>query len=431
MTLQEAWYNIIGMDNSERMSSSQIFSILCDYGVFTTFPKLRIAVKTALNYGLWDLVSSKNTNVQISQLRSKLENDGFANSVIDSIILSFTTDESTAIPKNESSEEYCCDDPYATPLSNSGPFLPFKIKKAIDVKITELPLNGKDEIIALNRKLFIVPEWNNDNKVVINELNISDKEIINSDPLRLSTYSLLGIRDDKKRYCLSYDITGDVNRPQTNNLFPSIVGFFIFVIARGGRVHSKNWVTSINLKDKYAISTGDYELALDLPIEEIEALVIVPENGDLDMPNVDPNYRVSILDTKTSRSVGDFQLIKCPIIYETISNIYSRLDIELSDFKVWGFDHSISLSFLIKGHANSQSGYSIGNNYIVAIFNRNDKLVDTQHIFIGKTGYVGPRGGLHDTFMSGGKICSEYLIYFDIKINTTEIGKIIISSSNG
>lgn len=86
MTLQEAWYSIIGMDNSERMSSSQIFSILCDYGVFTTFPKLRIAVKTALNYGLWDLVSSKNTNVQISQLRAKLENDGFANGVIDDIV---------------------------------------------------------------------------------------------------------------------------------------------------------------------------------------------------------------------------------------------------------------------------------------------------------------------------------------------------------
>ena len=430
MTLQEAWYNIIGMDNSERMSSSQIFSILCDYGVFTTFPKLRIAVKTALNYGLWDLVSSKNTNAQISQLRSKLENDGFANGVIDSIILSFTTIEPQANSKDGSSEGYCYGDPYATQSPNAEPALPFKIKKAIDDNITKLPLNGKDEIIALNRKLFIVPEWNHDNKVVINELSISDKEIINSDPLFLSTYSLLGIQSYKQRYCLSYDITSDINRPQMNNLFSSLVKFFIFVIARGGRVHSKNWITSINLKDKYAISTGDYELALDLPIEEIEALVIVPENGDLDMPNVDPNYRVSILETKISRSVGDFQLINCPIIYETISNIYSRLNIELSDFKVWGFDHSISLSFLIKGHANSLSGYSIGNNYIVAIFNQNDKLVDTQHIFIGKTGYIGPRGGLHDTFMSGGKIRSEYLMYFDIKIDTTEIGKIIISPSN-
>lgn len=430
MTLQEAWYNIIGMNSSERMSSSQIFSILCDYGVFTSFPKLRIAVKTALNYGLWDLVSSKNTNVQISQLRSKLENDGFANSVIDSIILSFATNEPKATSKDESSEGYCYDDPYATPSPNADLALPFKIKKAIDDNITELPLNGKDEIIALNRKLFIVPEWNHDNKVVINELNISDKEITNSDPLFLSTYLSLGIHNDKQRYCLSYDITSDINRPQMNNLFSSVIKFFIFVIARGGRVHSKNWVTSINLKDRYAISTGDYELALDLPQEEIEALVIVPENGDLDMPNVDPNYRVSILDTKISRSIGDFQLINCPIIYETISNIYSRLDIELSDFKVWGFDHSISLSFLIKGRANSQSGYSIGNNYIVAIFNQNNKLVDTQHIFIGKTGYIGPRGGLHDTFMSGGKICSEYLMYFDIKINTTEIGKIIISPSN-
>lgn len=430
MTLQEAWYNIIGMDNSERMSSSQIFSILCDYGVFVTFPKLRIAVKTALNYGLWDLVSSKNTNAQISQLRFKLENDGFADSVIDSIILSFTNNETEAISKKEASEGYYRNDSNATPSKFTESALPFRIEKAIDVNITELPTTDKDEIIELNKKLFIVPEWDLENKVVINELNISDKEIINSDPLLSSAYSLLGRRNDPKRYCLSFDITSDINRHQTNNIFSSIVRFFIFVIARGGRIHSKNWVTSINLKDKYAISSGDYELALDLPVKEIDALVLVPETGDLDIPNVDPNYRVSILDKRIARRYRDFKLITCPIIYETISNIYSRLDIELSDFKVWGFDHSMSLSFLIKGHANSQSGYSLGNNYIVAIFNQNNKLVDTLHIFIGKTGYIGPRGGLHDTFMSGGEIHSEYFMYFDIKINTAEIGKIIISPSN-
>lgn len=91
MTLQEAWYKLIGIKNSESMSSKLVYSYLNNYGVFISFPKLRLAVKTALDYGIWELVTSICTATQISILKTKLENDGFAEDVIEDIILSFTS----------------------------------------------------------------------------------------------------------------------------------------------------------------------------------------------------------------------------------------------------------------------------------------------------------------------------------------------------
>lgn len=69
MTLQEAWYKLIGIKNSESMSSKLVYSYLNNYGVFISFPKLRLAVKTALDYGIWELVTSICTATQISILK--------------------------------------------------------------------------------------------------------------------------------------------------------------------------------------------------------------------------------------------------------------------------------------------------------------------------------------------------------------------------
>lgn len=94
-----------------------------------------------------------------------------------------------------------------------------------------------------------------------------------------------------------------------------------------------------------------------------------------------------------------------------------------------GYNHSLSLFFLIKGHNEGWSGFQIGNRYIVAIFDKNYKLVNTHNIFIGKIGYIGAYGGLHKTSMNKSDIQSYELIYLNIKINVEEIGKIIISHS--
>lgn len=432
MTLQEAWYKLLDLDNFNKLSPSQVFSILSDFGVFTVYPKLKIAIKTALNYGLWNIVIKTDNAHQISILRSKLENDGFADNVIDDIIASFirvnnkpTIIGSENLTNIQNSEKL-------DSLENEKYNLPFHIKKGIDENITTFASNSNDEIKELNKRLYIVPEWNDENGIIINELSISDKKIVRNSYLSSfgSWMTNAGIDDGKKRYCLSYDITGNPNRPQTNSILPIMVKFYTIIVSTSGRIHSKKWVTSINLKDKYAISSGEYELEIDIPFEQIDSIVLMPENGDLDLADVDYNSGRSILDKSPVRDFKNYKSLHCPITFEPAGNVYTLLDIQLSDFKAWGSGNSMSIAFLVKGSARYQSGYRLGNSYIIAIFNHLGKLVDTLHVFIGKTGYVGPRGGLHDTYMNGGLIKTMYLMYYDIKVNAAEISKIIISPSN-
>lgn len=86
MTLSEALNKLLEIDNYENLSNSQIYSILSDYGVFKDQPNLRIIVKTALDYGYWDLIKGNPNNQQISILKSKLNNDGFSESVANEVI---------------------------------------------------------------------------------------------------------------------------------------------------------------------------------------------------------------------------------------------------------------------------------------------------------------------------------------------------------
>jgi hypothetical protein len=67
---------------------------------------------------------------------------------------------------------------------------------------------------------------------------------------------------------------------------------------------------------------------------------------------------------------------------------------------------------------------------VLAFFNETGNLIDTQHISIGKKGYVGPRGGLHDTYMFAGKIKFEHLKYLDLKCSVQSIAKVIVSGPN-
>jgi hypothetical protein len=52
--------------------------------------------------------------------------------------------------------------------------------------------------------------------------------------------------------------------------------------------------------------------------------------------------------------------------------------------------------------------------------------MDTQKIFIGKTGFIGPRGGLHDTFMHEGTVKVGFFRCLSIKCQAQFIKKVII-----
>ena len=68
-------------------------------------------------------------------------------------------------------------------------------------------------------------------------------------------------RDHKsKKFSLSYNITSDFDSNQTLNHFSSDVTISTLTIEQGGRIHSKNIITTIiNLSDKYEVSSDDYK----------------------------------------------------------------------------------------------------------------------------------------------------------------------------
>lgn len=92
MKLEDAWLTLLDMDTSVIRTPSQIYSILSDLGVFKDYPKIRLAVNSALQNGLWELVSSNSVSqTDIDKLKSGLEYDGFSDVIINEIINSFYT----------------------------------------------------------------------------------------------------------------------------------------------------------------------------------------------------------------------------------------------------------------------------------------------------------------------------------------------------
>lgn len=90
MKLEDAWLTLLDMDTTVIRTPSQIYSILSDLGVFKDYPKIRLAVNSALQNGLWELVSSNSVSqTDIDKLKSGLEYDGFSDVIINEIINSF------------------------------------------------------------------------------------------------------------------------------------------------------------------------------------------------------------------------------------------------------------------------------------------------------------------------------------------------------
>lgn len=428
MTLEEAWYKLLEFDNYDNLTPSQVYSIISDYGVFTSFPKLRIAVKTALQYGLWEQVYSQSNAVSIAQLRSKLENDGFADKIIDEIIASFYSEKQKSEYKQNQSQKSSNKRSESNNSSQASKYLkqykfPFDIRKCSETNIMcDLP-NLSSQMHSLNSMLYISPGLNSEFNVTINELYLSEKQYDESD-----FYSRYCQPKDSLSLCLTYNITGTLNRSPSLGPYSEIIRFALFVVDVNGRIHSKEYITSINLYEKYALSSGVSNINLDLPVTEISKIVVIPEIGDVDFIGARPINNFGL--TSHTIDVKKFVPLNCKVVVEDTRSSYSYCDIELSNFQLWGYDKSISICFLVKGKSRNGSGFSLVNTYVLAFFNETGNLIDTQHISIGKKGYVGPRGGLHDTYMFAGKIKFEHLKYLDLKCSVQSIAKVIVSGPN-
>lgn len=120
MTLAEAWKEIKRMKGAENFAPGQVFSILCDLGVFIDNPRFRLVAKSGLQYGLWNIVYKNGATSNIVEpIRLRLMNDGFAIEIIESLFTSTlkfdertdsrdnsSPDTSNNCPKSE-------DDPYS------------------------------------------------------------------------------------------------------------------------------------------------------------------------------------------------------------------------------------------------------------------------------------------------------------------------------
>jgi hypothetical protein len=204
------------------------------------------------------------------------------------------------------------------------------------------------------------------------------------------------------------------------------------VIDTKGRICSKEWVTGISLKEKYEISSGDCKMKLSLPISDIGYMVLVPEIGDVDINNsTKPQDLTYSSNCVSLQDFYKFIRLNCIIEIEIVESSYSYVNLTFSNPCLWGYEHAISLYLHVNGQSCAGNGYKLGKNYILAFFNENGNLIDTQSIFIGKTGWVGSRGGLHDTYMCSGKIQLEFFQFLNIKCTAQSIKKIIINAANG
>lgn len=405
MDLSEGWLKILDFNNCKNLTNGQVYSMLLDYGVFKEYPKLRLSVKVALEYGLWGIINSKDNDVEILKLRDKLINEGFSDEVINIILSSF----SSSIQHDTS--DFFNEDPqknsYNSRMNNEKIF-GYEIKQV------------DDNTLFLNEFLFYVPEYNKKIGITIHNLNCIEKR---QSELKstYSLYSILSNKSDKPVVCIEYDITTDATRTINLGGLQSI-GFYALTYNKNGCLDSKTYITSINTKEKYAITKGLCEINTSLSVNEISKIIFVPEIGDLEL---NTTY-ISSFDNYSSNS---FEKFNGTIEIEPLKVGYNDINIAISEVNIWGKDNKCSISFNVKGNSTYHTGWRIGKSLTLALFNEKNRLIGTSGVFVGEKGYLGPRGGCHETYMSAGPIELIYLKYLDLDIDFSEIHKVIISQS--
>lgn len=407
MNLSDALLNILDIEGSDKFNHNQIYSILADMGVFKETPKIRLIVKIALENGLWGLITTQPSEIQVLDFKLRLQNEGFANDVIDTIIGSFYTISDSQTNENVVSRT-SIDYEELGKVCNDCDVL----KKILGKDVIRYHSNDSE---GLNNLLYHVPALNQYNDITIHTLNCSVKteQELRELSHRDIYFSLYG--SNEQVICLEYDITNNFRTNILSNA-PEHIRFVAFVICKDGRINSKTYITSINKTDKYAISKGVCEIKNSLPHEEIAAIIVIPENGDIDI-NSDYSHKSDI----------EFTKFRGAIEVEPFYKRFNDIDIDISNIQVWGSRKRCSICFETTGRTTIGKGWKIGKQLTIAWFNRDNRLIETSRLFVGKTGFVGSRGGLHDTWMSSGCVNLLFFKYIELGIDIEDVSKILIS----
>jgi hypothetical protein len=261
--------------------------------------------------------------------------------------------------------------------------------------------------------LYYVPDLNKENNITIHSLDCSLKTIQEISLLNKDFFSY-GTSNNKV-ICLEFDITNNYDTRTFSNPQDVLLRFVAFVISKEGRISSKTYITSIKKNEKYEIAKGAREINNSLSIEDIAAIIISPENGDLDI-----NSDYSICSDK------EFKKFNGKIEIEPFTQKYNDINIKLSNIQIWGNKSKCSIAFEVTGNTTTNKGWQIGKQLRIAWFNKENRLIEKSNLFIGKTGYIGSRGGLHDTWMNYSSVSLLYFKYIDL-INIEDVSKVIIS----
>ena len=162
MTLKEAWNNIRQIKEYKSLSANQVYSILCDLGVFIQNPKSKVAVKIGLQSGLWDAVKNPKDDYTLSQCKGKLSYFGFAENIIEDIFESLQEcSVRTACQTDEdvsANEINACSISEVELTSLSNLQIPLNMKSFTPSTPSPFEILNGDTI--LDDRLLICEEWN-------------------------------------------------------------------------------------------------------------------------------------------------------------------------------------------------------------------------------------------------------------------------------
>lgn len=384
MNLSEAWKYIEKERQTTSITSANVYSILTDLGVFRETPKIKFAMKSALSYGLYDLVYGSATDLDISELKFKIANDGFSEEAIKLIIDSFYC--SHGIPSSETTIEN-------SHLEDKGcveeiRFLGQRIER---FKTTD-PNFAETE---LNKKLYVLPS------PLLNTINIHNLDFsFKAGKEHIEVFkkyhpSSLGPSGDDDALCLEYDITScNVSNQKEFSLCAILVD-------NKGRIRCKDNITHISSSEKYMIRKEVaefffYRFDKSLNSDNIKYLILYAEAGKINEYHERPSYNTKI------------DLFKS---YNGSSNVYINkiydYNIDLSGIDIWGNQNACYIAFKL------ESTQSIKINVI--FFDKNNKIIDVSG------GYNASR-----LFAFGSSINGIFLKYIDLKCDFNDINKVII-----
>lgn len=387
MKLSEAWGYIEKERKTTSITSANVYSILTDLGVFRETPKIKFAMKSALSYGLYDLVYGSATDLDISDLKFKIANDGFSDETIMEIINSFYCSPSNSTPLVETAaEESYSEDEDSTEEIR---FLGQRIErfKTTDPNFTET---------YLNKKLYVLPS------PLLNTINIHNLDFsFKAGKEHIEVFkkyhpSSLGPSGDKDALCLEYDITSyNVSNRTGFNLCAILVD-------NKDHIRCKANITNISPSEKYMIRKDVaefffYRFDKSLNPNNIKYLILYAEVGKINEFSESPSYKTKI--DLFKRYNGTFNV--------DINEI-SDYNIDLSGIDIWGNQNACYIAFKLESTLSR-----IRINFI--FFDKNNKIIDVYG------GYNASR-----TFSLESSINGIFLKYIDLKCDFNDVSKVII-----